>query len=59
MRLQTMNKEMINKAVESVRQMIESFEFYMSEGWTVEEAKKSLSRDFGFIKGTKVLLEVM
>lgn len=54
-----MSKEMINKAVESVRQMIESFEFYMSEGFTVEQAKETLSKDFGFIKGTKVLLEVM
>ena len=54
-----MSKEMLNKAVESVRQMIETFEFYMNEGWTIEEAKKSLSRDYGFIRGTKVLLEVM
>jgi len=54
-----MNKEMINKAVESVRQMIESFEFYMSEGFTVEQAKENLSEDFGFIKGAKILLEAM
>ena len=54
-----MSEEMINKAVESVRQAIISLEFYMNEGLTVEQAKRNILQDFGFIKGTKVLLAAM
>jgi hypothetical protein len=54
-----MSEEMINKAVESIRQMIKSFDFYINEGLTLEQAKENLSEDFGFIKGAKILLEAM